>query len=71
MVTAASSHPGWRRRILLGAVLLGLLSSVAIGEQRDYSYIRGQNISPVYDGFEIAPDGAYVLWFNYFNRNSH
>jgi hypothetical protein len=70
MVTRASSHLGWRQRILLGAGLLGLLSPVAMAEQRDYSYIRGQNVSPVYDGFEIAPDGSYVLWFSYFNRNS-
>jgi hypothetical protein len=32
-------------------------------------YIRGQNVAPVYDGFEVNPDGTYSMWFSYFNRN--
>ena len=30
---------------------------------------RGQNIAPVYEGFETNPDGSFNLLFGYYNRN--
>ena len=29
----------------------------------------GQNIAPVYEGFETNPDGSFNLLFGYYNRN--
>ena len=29
----------------------------------------GQNIAPVYEGFETNPDGSFHLLFGYYNRN--
>jgi hypothetical protein len=29
----------------------------------------GQGIAPVYEGFNVNPDGSYNLWFGYLNRN--
>ena len=33
------------------------------------SAMRGQNIAPVYEGWEKNPDGSFNLLFGYFNRN--
>src|SRR5262245_23603334 len=32
-------------------------------------YTAGQNIAPVYEGWEQNPDGSFNLVFGYFNRN--
>jgi hypothetical protein len=32
-------------------------------------YNRGQNIAPVYEGWEPNPDGTINVWFGYMNRN--
>ncbi|PYR03305.1 MAG: hypothetical protein DMF97_02310, partial [Acidobacteria bacterium] len=29
----------------------------------------GQGIAPVYEGFDINPDGTFNMWFGYMNRN--
>lgn len=29
----------------------------------------GQGVAPVYEGFDINPDGSYNMWFGYMNRN--
>jgi len=29
----------------------------------------GQGVAPVYEGFDINPDGTYNMWFGYMNRN--
>jgi hypothetical protein len=33
------------------------------------SYTKGQNISPAYEGFEVASDGTKYFLFGYMNRN--
>jgi hypothetical protein len=30
---------------------------------------NGQAISPVYEGYDVNPDGSFNLWFGYMNRN--
>ena len=32
-------------------------------------YDRGQNVAPVYEGWEQNPDGTYTMVFGYMNRN--
>jgi len=29
----------------------------------------GQGVSPVYEGYDVNPDGSFNLWFGYMNRN--
>jgi len=33
-------------------------------------YPRGQDVSPVYQGWQRNPDGTYSMWFGYYNRNT-
>ena len=33
-------------------------------------YSRGQDVSPVFEGWERNPDGTFSMWFGYFNRNT-
>jgi hypothetical protein len=32
-------------------------------------HAAGQGVAPVYEGFDINPDGSYNMWFGYMNRN--
>jgi len=32
-------------------------------------HASGQGVAPVYEGFDINPDGSYNMWFGYMNRN--
>jgi hypothetical protein len=29
----------------------------------------GQGVAPVYEGFDVNPDGSFNMWFGYMNRN--
>jgi hypothetical protein len=33
-------------------------------------YARGQDVSPVFNGWERNPDGTFSMWFGYYNRNT-
>jgi hypothetical protein len=33
-------------------------------------YSRGQDVSPVFNGWERNPDGTFSMWFGYYNRNT-
>jgi hypothetical protein len=30
---------------------------------------NGQGVAPVYEGYDVNPDGSYNMWFGYMNRN--
>ena len=45
-----------------------LLASSWVGAQ-SLSYTKGQNISPAYEGWELAADGTKYFLFGYMNRN--
>jgi len=51
---------------LLLAVTVALAASLPVSAQAPQS---GQNIAPVYEGFETNPDGSFNLLFGYYNRN--
>ncbi len=51
---------------LLLAVTVTLAASLPVSAQAPQS---GQNIAPVYEGFETNPDGSFNLLFGYYNRN--
>ena len=50
--------------LTLSAVLAGLA-----GVSAQVTYQKGQNVAPVYEGWEQNPDGSFNLVFGYFNRN--
>jgi len=58
-----------RRRVTLYTLVTFLVVS-AIGEvDAQIRYDRGQNVAPVFEGWERNPDGTYDMVFGYMNRN--
>src|SRR5262245_22323949 len=56
------------------AFFIALLLSVSLGAQTssqltNLRHWSGQGVSPVYEGFDVNPDGSYNMWFGYMNRN--
>jgi hypothetical protein len=49
------------------AVLLAGAGGVRVSAQVQYA--RGQNVAPVFEGWEHNPDGTYSMVFGYLNRN--
>jgi len=49
------------------AVLLVGVAGIRVGAQVQYA--RGQNVAPVFEGWEHNPDGTYSMVFGYLNRN--
>jgi hypothetical protein len=45
---------------------MGVVTAV---HAQSLTYTKGQNISPAYEGWELAPDGARYFLFGYMNRN--
>jgi hypothetical protein len=52
----------------VAAVMVTVLTAVS-GTSAQEAFPRGQNIAPVYEGWEKNPDGSFNLVFGYFNRN--
>ncbi len=46
-----------------------VLAAAVSAEAQSLSYSRGQNVSPAYEGWEEAADGALYFVFGYMNRN--
>ena len=61
----------WRPAVLLAVIAaLPFLASAGIRAQSSWQQLRnGQNIAPVYEGWERNTDGSFNLVFGYFNRN--
>src|SRR5262245_43572071 len=58
-----------RLTICLVAALLvvpGWTTAQTVAPTRHWS---GQGVAPVYEGFDVNPDGTYNMWFGYMNRN--
>jgi hypothetical protein len=52
------------------AVGLALTASLAAAPaEAQVRWDRGQNVAPVYEGWERNDDGSYTLYFGYLNRN--
>jgi hypothetical protein len=53
-----------------GALLALLaLSQPAPSQLVQLRHWSGQGVAPVYEGYNINPDGSYNMWFGYMNRN--
>lgn len=52
----------------LAAFLLALTpaASAQLVQLRHWS---GQGVAPVYEGYDVNPDGSFNMWFGYMNRN--
>src|SRR4029453_15355387 len=49
-----------------GAPLVAQTTASQLANLRHWT---GQAVAPVYEGFDINPDGSYNMWFGYMNRN--
>jgi hypothetical protein len=62
-------------RAIAAAVLLGAFAHSAGTSAQSQAPVQqtrhwnGQSVAPVYEGFDINPDGSYNMWFGYMNRN--
>jgi hypothetical protein len=54
--------------VAFGALMTFLLlpASSQLVQLRHWS---GQGVAPVYEGFDVNPDGSFNMWFGYLNRN--
>ncbi len=52
--------------VACGALLTCALATPAAGQQ---AFSHGQNIAPVFEGWEPNPDGSFNMVFGFFNRN--
>jgi hypothetical protein len=62
-----------RQRLLspiltLVVAAVGLLP-ITVATQNRFAYLKGQDVVPVYEGWERQPDGAVDMLFGYLNRN--
>src|SRR5438309_10740783 len=46
-----------------------LAGAAAIGTSAQVKYATGQDVAPVFEGWEQNPDGTYSMVFGYLNRN--
>src|SRR5256885_15365310 len=56
------------------ALVAALAMTVSLGAQNASQLVNlrhwtGQAVAPVYEGFDINPDGSFNMWFGYMNRN--
>lgn len=49
--------------------LVLLLAAGAVAQQVQLRHWSGQGVAPVYEGFDVNPDGSFNMWFGYMNRN--
>jgi hypothetical protein len=71
------SNRAWRYLIMGGMIVMVFLvlprmagsQEPTIAERMGARHWSGQSISPVYEGFDLNPDGTYNLWFGYMNLN--
>ena len=62
-------------RVAICAILLlfaagGLRLHAQIPYPSGTQFLRGQDVSPTFDGWESNPDGTFSFYFGYLNRNS-
>jgi hypothetical protein len=58
-----------RASLLVGIVGLALLPIALTAQLVQLRHWTGQAVAPVYEGYDINPDGSFNMWFGYMNRN--
>src|SRR5437870_2277974 len=54
---------------LVTLAALPLFAQTTASQLVNLRHWSGQGVAPVYEGFDINPDGSYNMWFGYMNRN--
>jgi hypothetical protein len=54
---------------LAGIIALLAFLVPARGQLVQLRHWNGQGVSPVYEGYDVNPDGSVNMWFGYMNRN--
>jgi hypothetical protein len=69
--TVMSRHAGWSACALAVAIAATSASRSGAGQQLDFQipYGAGQNVAPVFEGWERNADGSFNMVFGYMNRN--
>jgi hypothetical protein len=57
------------RYVVMGCCTLAMIAAVVLAGGAQVAVSTGENIAPVYEGWEKNPDGSFNLVFGYFNRN--
>ena len=60
---------GGMRFVLLCGAAVALACVAASDAQAQLKFDRGQNVAPVFEGWERNPDGTFNMVFGYMNRN--
>src|SRR5947208_16577607 len=56
--------------VIVGAIAAApLLAQQTAPQLVTVRHATGQGVAPVYEGFDLNPDGSYNMWFGYMNRN--
>jgi hypothetical protein len=58
-----------RISVVLCVCALAWCLPAASARSQTVQYQSGQNVAPIYHGYEVNEDGSYTLWFGYMNRN--
>ena len=70
MVMSLFVRAVWSRRLsTLALMTLLLIGSASLAAGQGVEYLSGQNIAPVFEGWERQPYRSYDFIFGYFNRN--
>src|SRR5438046_1264529 len=54
---------------LVTLAALPLFAQTTASQLVNLRHWSGQGVAPVYEGFDLNPDGTYNMWFGYMNRN--
>jgi len=55
--------------IVMAVATMPLFAQSTASQLVNLRHWSGQGVAPVYEGFDINPDGSYNMWFGYMNRN--
>src|SRR5437899_9218561 len=53
----------------LGMLAFALLCPLASSQLVQLRHWTGQSVAPVFEGYDVNPDGSFNMWFGYMNRN--
>jgi hypothetical protein len=67
-------RPGLRLALLViitgaAAAAVPLLAQSTASQLATLRHDSGQGVAPVYEGYDVNPDGSFNMWFGYMNRN--
>src|SRR5215831_19227480 len=54
--------------LAVGIFVFAMLQSAA-AQLVQVRHASGQGVAPVYEGYDVNPDGSFNMWFGYMNRN--